>query len=62
VTRKDYLLVAHRIAVTRSAYDDELEPQKIAAIDQVAMGLATDFAALSPSFDRQKFLRECGVN
>lgn len=57
MTRKDYLIVAARIAQHRA----EESPQYWATINKLARGLADDFAADRPEFDRDRFLWSCGL-
>jgi hypothetical protein len=58
MTKKDYELIARSIFVDRDTLD---ETQKETA-DFIACGLADQFQAMNPRFDRARFLTACGVN
>lgn len=61
MSRKDYVLVAAVLDATRKAYDEELEPKALDAIDNVASQLAFTFANDNDRFDRARFLEAAGV-
>lgn len=57
MTRKDYILIAHVIALENCSID----PAVLHAVRRVAFGLADALASDNPNFDRWKFLTACGV-
>jgi hypothetical protein len=57
MTKKDYELIARSIYVDRDILD---ETQKETA-DLIARGLADQFQAMNPRFDRHRFLNACGA-
>ena len=54
MTRKDYVLIAKAIRVTRGVFHDEIA---LLAIDSVTDTLANRLAEENPRFDRAKFLQ-----
>lgn len=62
MTRKDYLIVAARIKRgLQDADNGAYAGAERAALGHLAYGLADDFAADRPEFDRARFLRSCGL-
>ena len=57
MTRKDYELIARSIRVDRELLDINGK----GTADYIAAGLAEQFAAMNPRFDRGRFLDACGV-
>jgi len=57
MTRKDYELIAEAIATTRGhAYADQLY-----IVDWIASDVAEALRTTNPRFDREWFLKACGV-
>ena len=66
MTRKDYVLIANRIkfnlwAVGQLHHTPEQIAPKREALCQLAESLAHDLHEQNPAFDRDRFLRACGV-
>jgi hypothetical protein len=57
MTRKDFELIARSIFVDR----DTLTSDEKKTADIIASGLADQFQAMNPRFDRGRFLDACGV-
>jgi hypothetical protein len=57
VTRKDFILVAGAIREARSLIDPKDGP----ILDRTAELLADRFKATNPLFERERFLKACGV-
>lgn len=47
--------------VLHDAQGVAMDPGEIAMIRVVALGLATQFAGDNPDFNRDKFLKKCGI-
>jgi hypothetical protein len=58
MTRKDYELIARSIYVDREL----VEEGQRKVVDYIAKGLAEQFQAMNPRFDRARFLNACNVN
>ncbi len=59
MTRKDYELIAERISSSREA--DARNGREEELLDSVSRRLADALASENPRFDRERFLRACGV-
>lgn len=59
MTRKDYELIAKTIHATRFGHDHDEDATR--GIDAVAEALTTQLKRDNPNFDRERFLRACGV-
>jgi hypothetical protein len=60
MTRKDYVLLA--AAIERAGLSGDFEKSEYqAAIEYVATELADALAAENPRFERDRFLKACGV-
>ena len=63
MTRKDYILIARTLqesnACAQQAAFSTYTPA--AALRQYANAIATALASDNPSFDRERFLKACGV-
>jgi len=58
MTRKDYILIAAALANERTPF--MVEHHKY-ALDNIALTLADALATTNPRFDRERFLKACGV-
>lgn len=59
MTRKDYVLIADAIAVERQHWDHlETATQ---ALDALARTMCVSLRLGNPRFDRERFLKACGV-
>ena len=66
MTRKDYVLLAQAIASLRAVYPQQpIESGRDAGFDhgtkQAAQYIAAALASENPRFDRERFLKACGV-
>ena len=64
MTRKDYQLIASALAPVNAWYDDYSNVTRDHAIEvraMIASSLATTLALDNPRFDRDKFLKACGL-
>ena len=63
MTRKDYILIASRIRISREAPLGEhiCQDSWNRACEDVACSIATALATDNPRFDRERFLKACGV-
>ena len=59
MTRKDFELIARSIYVDRDFLKTD-EEKKTA--DIISLGLADQFIAINPRFDKSRFLEACGYN
>lgn len=59
MTRKDYELIAAAVAEANADMVDH--PGRLAGAAQVARYLARELRGTNPRFDRDRFLRACGV-
>lgn len=57
MTRKDYVALARIIADARNAGDSAEEAMR----EKIAQRMADMCAADNPRFDKERFLRDCGV-
>lgn len=57
MTRKDYVLIAAAIAAAEIHAMDGAEYARKCIAHNIALALATD----NPRFDRERFLKACGV-
>lgn len=64
MTKKDYELIAgtFRSFYSSKAYGGDIEVGARLGVQDLAEGLAYDLARDNPKFDRQKFLKACGIN
>ena len=61
MTRKDYIIIANSLLITRKGYSRAWNPDASLAFDMVCENLADVFTKDNPKFDREKFLEACGV-
>ena len=62
MTRKDYILIAAAMLLTRLNYGPSWNANLFRALDDASKALADELARDNPRFDRAKFLTACGVN
>ncbi len=60
MTRKDYILIAAAIKAAATEYPDE-RPDAKQQQEDVAFSIAEALASDNPRFDRERFLKACGV-
>jgi len=60
MTKKDYELIAKAISDTYDAMECTTI-QAAFGVEMVARNLATALASANPRFDRERFLKACGV-
>ena len=60
MTRKDYVLIAAAIKAAATEYPDE-RPDAEQQQEDVAFSIAEALASDNPRFDRERFLKACGV-
>lgn len=66
MTKKDYELIAGAICtVSQNTKDQTINVEARAgywlALEQLSRILANEFAADNPRFDRERFMRACGI-
>ena len=59
MTKRDFELIASVFALETK---EEEQGRALAKMRWIATGLATKFSAENPRFDRERFLKACGVN
>jgi len=59
MTRKDYILIADAIATARKVEQGETV---LVSVAHLANTLATELQIENPRFNREMFLKACGVN
>ena len=60
MTRKDYILIAKAIKDAATGYP-EARPDAVQQSEDIAFGIAEALAGDNSRFDRDRFLRACGV-
>lgn len=60
MSRKDYEAIARCVAGAAYGYDDRDHPS-VETCCEIAASLATVMAQDNPRFDRERFLKACGV-
>lgn len=61
MTRKDYQLIANTLAAERAYHADLGQAYAAETVESVAARLADELADDNPRFDRERFLKACGV-
>lgn len=59
MTRKDFIMLAEAVNEALTRFD---RPNHNKAVREVAKNIATKCKTSNPRFDRQRFLRACGVS
>lgn len=65
MTKKDYIAIAKCIADARANPEHfyvSAEPQYTRGVNSAAVALAVALKADNPRFDRERFLRACGID
>lgn len=61
MTKKYYELVAGVLNAARTVRCSEERTYRPAIVNEIALGLAREFAADNPRFDRERFMQACGL-